>query len=408
MGELIVQTVHPFLGLTAQRSDFTRTVGAAIRQMASPLHIIHENSRAYWCRDHTFISSMSFATTSDNPTARKNAVILTRVKEDQMWDRMQAMFDKPSRARIARSFNLHPEVLTFADLESNHPAITDAHAIFGTWGFPVLTPDQIKACKALEIIFYSAGSIKKFGRPFLEAGIPICTAKWANARVVADTCAAQITLSAKQFFARSRAYASPEVRPALEAASYKIAALNGSKLALIGCGVIAREIIHRLRGLRLEIHVVDPYLKPEDADALNVTLVSLEDAFANCDIISNHLPDLPELTGLIGEGHFASMRPFATFINTGRGAQIVEGDLIRVFSERTDLTALLDVTEPEPPAKDSALYNLPNVILTPHLAGCIGAEFNFLLEEVIESSERWLKGEKLTNVESLELLDISA
>ncbi|MBT5901508.1 MAG: hydroxyacid dehydrogenase [Opitutaceae bacterium] len=321
---------------------------------------------------------------------------------------MQTMFDEVSRARIARNFDLHPEVLTMADIEAGHPVITATQVVFGTWGFPRLNATQIQLLPNLEMVFYAAGSIKHFGRPFLEAGIPICSAKVANARVVADTCHALIVLSAKQLFNQCRAYTSPEIRPTLEAEANGIPGLNGSKIALIGCGVIARNLIARLRPLRLQIQVLDPYLNPADADALGVTICSLEDAFSSCDVISNHLPNLPDLAGLITARHFKTMKPRATFINTGRGAQINESDLITVFSERADLTAILDVTDPEPPATDSPLYSLPNVMLTPHIAGCIGREFSFLLEEVIESSEQWLRGETPDNIESLEQLDISA
>ena len=71
---------------------------------------------------------------------------------------------------------------------------------------------------------------------------------------------------------------------------------------------------------------------------------------------------------------FRSMRPGATFINTGRGAQVNESDMAAVFGARPDLTALLDVTWPEPPEAGSPLYTLPNVHLSSHIAGSLGNE----------------------------------
>ena len=66
---------------------------------------------------------------------------------------------------------------------------------------------------------------------------------------------------------------------------------------------------------------------------------------------------------------FASMKPYATFLNTGRGATVREDELIAVLTARPDLCALLDVTDPEPPAPTSPLLSLPNVFLTPHISG---------------------------------------
>ena len=62
------------------------------------------------------------------------------------------------------------------------------------------------------------------------------------------------------------------------------------------------------------------------------------------------------------------------FINTGRGAQVVEEDLVRALREEPDRTALLDVTWPEPPEADSPLWTMPNVILSPHIAGSMNNE----------------------------------
>ena len=89
------------------------------------------------------------------------------------------------------------------------------------------------------------------------------------------------------------------------------------------------------------------------------------------------------------------MRPGATFINTGRGAQVVEDDLIAALQRRLDLTALLDVTFPEPPDPDSACYSLPNVQLSSHIAGSQNNEVVRMADYMIEEFTRWERDEAL-------------
>src|SRR5690606_39096429 len=89
------------------------------------------------------------------------------------------------------------------------------------------------------------------------------------------------------------------------------------------------------------------------------------------------------------------MKRGATFINTARGAVVNEEDLIAVFRERTDLQALLDVTYPEPPANDSPLYVLDNVLITPHIAGSIGPECRRMAAYMIEELKRFINNEPL-------------
>ena len=111
--------------------------------------------------------------------------------------------------------------------------------------------------------------------------------------------------------------------------------------------------------------------------------------------MSNHIPDLPSTRGVLTGELFGAMREGATFINTGRGAQVVEADLIAVLEARPDLTALLDVTLPEPPAPDSKLWSLANVVISPHIGGTIGDEVIRLADCAIEEFERWQAGQPL-------------
>ena len=93
--------------------------------------------------------------------------------------------------------------------------------------------------------------------------------------------------------------------------------------------------------------------------------------------------------------HFAMMKEDATFINTSRGAIVDELSMITVLQERSDLSVLLDVTYPEPPAEGSPLYTLPNVYLTPHIAGSMGGECRRMGQYAIDECRRYLLGEPL-------------
>ena len=107
---------------------------------------------------------------------------------------------------------------------------------------------------------------------------------------------------------------------------------------------------------------------------MQVGLVSLEELFRECDVISVHAPWIPGTERMITGALIYSMKPGATLINTSRGAVIAEDEMIEALRRRPDLSAVLDVTFPEPPAEDSPLRSLPNVVLTPHIAGSMQGE----------------------------------
>jgi phosphoglycerate dehydrogenase-like enzyme len=315
------------------------------------------------------------------------------------------IFDGARRERIARVGTLLPVTFTATNIDAHRMEAARVEAIFGTWGIPsdLLTPENFPALKA---VFYGAGSVKGWARPFLERGVQITTAKWANGVCVAQFCLAQILLGAKGYFRNTRMMRGWTAGP--PSASFVGAGVYGEKLALIGMGAVARELLALLKPFQLEILAVDPYLAPDEAKRLGVKVVTMEEAFAQAYVVSNHLPNLPVLNGVLNRKLFASMRPDATFINTGRGAQVNEADLIAVLRERADITALLDVTEPEPPVPGSALYELPNVQLSSHIAGGLNDELHRFGDTVVDEFERFAAGEALKYGETVELLDRSA
>ncbi len=123
--------------------------------------------------------------------------------------------------------------------------------------------------------------------------------------------------------------------------------------------------------------------------------MSLADLFERADVISLNTPLLPETIGLISGDLLASMKLGATFINTARGPIVDEPALIAVFRERQDLFAILDVTDPEPPAADSPLLTMDNVILSPHIAGSQGHECRRMGQLMVDECRRYLAGEPL-------------
>ena len=96
------------------------------------------------------------------------------------------------------------------------------------------------------------------------------------------------------------------------------------------------------------------------------------------------------------------------FINTGRGATVAQDEMIAVLRQRPNLTALLDVTNPEPPLPDSPLHELLNVHLSTHLAGSIGDEVVRMADYMIDEFERWARGEPLRYAVTLEMLETMA
>jgi phosphoglycerate dehydrogenase-like enzyme len=169
----------------------------------------------------------------------------------------------------------------------------------------------------------------------------------------------------------------------------------GSVIGIVSLGRIGSLLCEKLRILDVKVIAYDPFLSPERARRLGVEMVSLEELFSRSDVVTLHTPWLPETDGLIRGRHFASMKRNATFINTARGGIVREKEMIDVLIERPDLFALLDCVVEEPPPSHSMLYRLPNIILTPHIAGSQHDECRRLGRFMVEETERFLSGEDL-------------
>ncbi len=180
--------------------------------------------------------------------------------------------------------------------------------------------------------------------------------------------------------------------------------IRGLRLGLIGFGRSARAVIPKARPLGLEILAYDPNLAADAFASAGVTKADLGEVLSTSDFISIHAPLTGGTRHLIGRKELSLMKPSAVLINISRGAIIDEQELTQALRNGQIAGAALDVMDPEPPADDHPLRNMPNVILTPHIAG-------YTEESVVEATtkaaaevRRVLSGEMPLNLVNPEAL----
>ena len=323
-------------------------------------------------------------------------------------DGVSRIFTEDVCAVLKQAAGLEDTVYTGEAIRANPGAFRNVTCIFSTWGMVSFTEEEIEVIfPALQCVFYGAGSVQHFARPFLNRGIKVFSAWVANAVPVAEYTVAQILLANKGFFYTSRPYSVGDKETAYTIRKNTLGNY-GVTVGLIGVGQISRLVIRLLKNFNLKVKVCSRSLTAEGAAELGVERCSLEEIFSTCQVVSNHLANNPSTVGTLREAHFASMVPYATFLNTGRGAQVVEADLAKVLAQRPDLTAVLDVTWPEPPLPDNPFFGLPNCILTPHIAGSTGNEVQRMGKYMQEEFLAFAAGEPTRYEVTLKMLETMA
>ena len=315
------------------------------------------------------------------------ALFITTVKKHY-----ETVYTKETRECLEKELDFIPPLFDLSTLEDRKGELNEVEILFSTWGVPVLSEEQIKNYfPNVKALFYGAGSVQSFARPFLDVGIEIFSAWAANAVPVAEYTVAQIILANKGYFQRFHR-ASNGIWKNREAV-IPFRGNYGNKIGIIGVGMIGALVAEMLKAYNFKVLAYDPFLSADKAQELGVELSSLETIFSECTVISNHLANNPQTVGMLNGRLFDMMLPNAAFINTGRGAQVVEDDLISALEKEPYRVALLDVTMPEPPVADSKFYTLDNVFLSPHIAGSLGCEVERMGEYMAEEYFRWSKGE---------------
>ncbi|MEU9862628.1 hydroxyacid dehydrogenase [Streptomyces sp. NPDC047971] len=275
-------------------------------------------------------------------------------------------------------------------------ALADAEILLTCWGAPPLTAAVLDRAPRLRAVVHAAGSVKHhITDACWERGLAVTSTAAANALPVAEYTLATILFAGKRILPSALRYGTVRADDAWTAES---AAWGNYRrtVGLIGASRIGRRVIDLLRPFDFEVLLYDPYLEAAEARLLGVELVDLDTLCARSSIVSIHAPQLPATYRMIGAPQLASMPDGATLINTARGSLIDESALL-AHLRRGRLHAVLDVTDPELPPPDSPLWTLPNVLLTPHVAGSLGNELHRMTDQALEEVARYGRGERFAD-----------
>ncbi len=276
-------------------------------------------------------------------------------------------------------------------------AVADADIVIGDFTFAVpITRRVIEAmtrCRA--ILQPSAGFQQIDHLAAAEHGIPVCNCAGAN-----DIPVAEHTVMAGIALMRELAWTDRQIRagewPQFGRPNREVAARTWG---IVGFGRIGRQVAKRLQGWEMEILYFDAFRpSPDDEAALGVQYAELDDLLARADVVSLHVPLLPDTRHLIDARRLGLMKPDAGLVNVARGGVVDEAALLEVLRAGKLRGAALDVFEQEPLPAGHPFTELDNVILSPHTAGTVVEAQVRILKKTKANLNRVLAGEPLVDV----------
>lgn len=277
------------------------------------------------------------------------------------------------------------EVCDLGPVHEDFQDLPDVELLVTGWGCPPITEEVLARMPGLRAIVHTAGSVKGFVTDACwERGIVVSSAAQANALPVAEYTLAMILLSGKRVLERAREY-----REAKAFSVYgvpKSIGNYGTTVGILSASMIGRRVIELLAPYDFHVLVHDPFVTEVDG----AESVSITELFRRSDVVSVHTPLLPETRGLVSRELLRSLRDDAVLINTARGAVV---DQEALTEEVGRIRAVLDVTDPEVLPPDHPLWHHDSVLVTPHLAGSQGNEWDRLGRHALAEVRRWAAGE---------------
>jgi phosphoglycerate dehydrogenase-like enzyme len=287
------------------------------------------------------------------------------------------------------------------DPETDRRLVAEAHgaaALIVCHGAPRITPSIMDALPGLRFVGELEGD--RFARRIdvdaaWERGIRVVDSTNGSSYGVAEWALAMALIglrNAGAWFRRIVVDRQASFYPELFSdVGFRNGELTGRSVGLIGCGIIGRRLLELLEPFRCTVYVHDPYVPRELADIYDVTLTSLDQVMSLSDVVVCLAPITPATRGMLGAGEFALMRDDTVFVNVSRGA-IVQVDALIAELRSGRIIASLDVWDPEPIPVDSPIRDLPNVFLSPHIAGVTAAGGPRFFRIMVDELERFFAG----------------
>lgn len=286
------------------------------------------------------------------------------------------------------------------DPERTLPRLTDAsdaelaavEVLITGWGSPLIDAETLTRLPSMRAIVHTAGTVRfVVSDAVWERGdITVTSATEANAVPVAEFTLAHILLAGKRSIPREARYRADHAVRGGAASESEIGNFGGV-VGLIGASRIGVLVAEHLQRFDLEVLITDPYVDAGEIAALGARKVEPEELYSRSDVVSLHAPDVPSTRGMVSRELLARMRDGTTFLNTARPA-LVDLDALRDELIPGRLAAVLDVHDDL--ADDDPIWNLPNVSITPHIAGSQGNELHRMGEHALEELRRLAAGER--------------
>ncbi|WP_165972387.1 hydroxyacid dehydrogenase [Paenibacillus piri] len=280
---------------------------------------------------------------------------------------------------------------------------SDAEVIITSWGSPSLSEDALEKATKLRAVGHAAGTVKNLvPKQIFSRGVRVFSAAPRIALSVGEYCLAALLVSLRHLTTLDASLRAGQWREL----GLKGRELTGSTIGIISASSTARAFINLLAPFQVNVLIYDPYLSEEAAASLNAKRATLEEVMS-CPIISVHAPKLPATERMLTRELLARIPDGAVFINSSRGPVVDE----KAFMDELQsgrFFAALDVFEKEPLAADSPIRSLPNVLLTPHVAGASVQGHLSLMEEVVKDIIRGLNEEKTSYEVSEKMWEVMA
>ncbi|MEI7796142.1 MAG: phosphoglycerate dehydrogenase [Methylococcaceae bacterium] len=261
----------------------------------------------------------------------------------------------------------------------------------------VVTPKVLQAAKNLKLIGRAGIGVDNVDIPAAtEMGVIVMNTPDANATTTAELAIAHMMSLSRHL---------PMADKSVRSGKWERSKLTGSEVArktlgIVGFGTIGRLVSQRAAGLQMHVIAFDPFVAPEIYADLGVESVSLDELISRSDYVTLHCPLIEKTKNIINAAQLEKMKPTAMLINCARGGLIDEAALYEALKNKKIAGAALDVYENEPP-KDSPLFELDNIVFTPHLGASTNEAQLAVSVEIAQQAVTFLRTGEAVNALNL-------